>query len=95
MVDARQIAKIGLELMVEFSEYVVDHPEVDDLLPWRCYLHFQIEGNVEFNRYSREMAKQQRREEGVPVVWVWVKGLAPRQGSRLIDPVIEPPSPVA
>jgi hypothetical protein len=58
-------------------------------------VYFQIAGDEEFNQYSRGLAEQQRREEGVPVVLVRIKGLAPPQGSRLIDPVIEPTSAVA
>jgi len=33
-------------------------------------------------------------KEGVPIDLVRIKGLAPLQGSRLIDPVIEPASTV-
>jgi hypothetical protein len=83
------------ELTAEFAQYVVDHPEVDEVLPERSYLYFEVAGEEEFNRYSRELAEQQLREEGLPVVCVRVKGLAPPQGSRLIDPVIEPSPAVA
>ena len=95
MIDPIQFADKQLELAAEFAQYVVDHPEVDNLLPEKSYLYFEIEGEDEFNRYSRDFAEQERREEGVPIVWVRIKGLAPQQGSRLIDPVIEPPSAVA
>jgi hypothetical protein len=95
MMDAIQFADKQFELAAEFAQYVVDHPEVDDLLPKKSHIYFEIEGEDEFNRYSREIAKQQRREKGMPIVWVRIKGLAPQQGSRLIDPVIEPPSAVA
>jgi hypothetical protein len=39
-----------------------------------------------------ELGEKQRRGQGLPVVCVRIKGLAPPQGSRLIDPVIEPVS---
>jgi len=77
------------ELMSEFARYVVDHPEVDDVLPEHAYIFFEMEGENEFNRYSRELAENRHREDGAPIVLVRVKGLAPPQGSRLIEPVIE------
>jgi hypothetical protein len=93
--DPNQFADKQLELTAEFAQYVVDHPEVDELLPEKSYIYFQIEGEEEFNRSSRDLAERQRQEEGVPLVLVRIKGLAPPHGSRLIDPVIEPASAVA
>jgi hypothetical protein len=49
-------------------------------------------GEEEFNRYSRELAQRQQCEEGLPIVCVRIRGLAPPQGSRLIDLVIEAPA---
>jgi hypothetical protein len=95
MIEPNELADKQLELAAEFAQYVADHPEVDDLLPEKSHICFQIDGEAEFNRFSRELAERQRREEGVPVVLVRIKGLAPPQGSRLIDPVIEPDSAVA
>lgn len=95
MIDPHEFAKKQLELTVEFGKYIFDHPEVDDILPPESHVYFQIAGEEEFNRYSRELAEKQLREEGRPLVCVKVKGLAPPQGSRLIDPVIEPASTVA
>ena len=95
MMDSKQFADKQLELAAEFAQYIADHPEVDDLLPEKSHIYFQIEGEAEFNRYSRDLAERQRREEGVPIVLVRIKGLAPPHGSRLIDPVIEPASAVA
>jgi hypothetical protein len=89
MMNPHDFALKQQELTAEFAQYVVDHPEVDEALPERSYLYFEVAGEDEFNRYSRELAERQLREEGLPIVCVRVKGLAPRQGSRLIDPVIE------
>lgn len=47
-----------------------------------------MDGEPEFNRYSRELAQRRQREEGLIPVAVHVKGLAPPQGSRLIEPTI-------
>ena len=89
MIDPREFAKKQFELTVEFGKYVFAHPEVDECLPDGAFVYFEIEGEPSFSQYSRELAAKQRREEGVPVVLVHLKGLAPPQESRLIDPVIE------
>jgi hypothetical protein len=95
MMNPQDFALKQQELTAEFAQYVVDHPQVDEVLPERSYVYFEVAGEDEFNRYSRGLAEQQLREQGLPIVCVRVKGLAPRQGSRLIDPVIETPSAVA
>ena len=95
MMDPHSFERKQFELAAEFGKYVFDHPEVDEMLPDGAHVYFQIIGEEEFNQHSRELAERQRREEGVPVVLVRIKGLAPPQGSRLIEPVIEPTSALA
>jgi hypothetical protein len=95
MINPHDFAKKQMELTAEFAQYVVDHPEVDDILPPESYVYFEVAGEEEFNRYSRELADKQLREEGLPIVCVRTRGLAPPHGSRLIDPVIEPVDAVA
>jgi Family of unknown function (DUF5647) len=95
MIDPHEFAQKQLELTAEFGKYVIDHPEVDDALPPASHIYFEIAGEEEFNRYSRQLAEKQLREEGLPLVCVKIKGLVPPQRSRLIDPVIEAPSAVA
>jgi hypothetical protein len=95
MIDPRQFADKQLELAAEFARYVAEHPEVDDALPEKSQIYFQIEGEAEFNRYSRDLADRQRQEDGLPLVRVRIKGLAAKQGSRLIEPVVETGAVVA
>jgi hypothetical protein len=90
MIDAQEFERKQWELAAEFGKFVFDHPEVEEVLPEGAHVYFEIAGEPEFNQYSRELADRQRREQGVAVVLVRLKGLAPPQGSRLIDPVIEP-----
>lgn len=90
MIDSPDFSQKQFELAAEFGKFVVEHPAVAEDLPEGAFVYFEITGEAEFNRYSRELAEQQRREEGVPVVLVRVKGLVPPQGSRLIEPVIQP-----
>jgi len=90
MIEPYEFAQKQLELAGEFGKFVFEHPEVDERLPDGAFIYFEIAGEPEFSRYSRELAERHRAEEGVPVVLVRVKALAPPQGSRLIEPVIEP-----
>lgn len=90
MIDPHEFAQKQIELVGEFGKFVFEHPEVDERLPDGAFIYFEVGGESEFNRYSRELAQRHRVEEGVPVVLVRVKAIAPRQGSRLIEPVIEP-----
>jgi Family of unknown function (DUF5647) len=95
MIDEHDFTQKRLELTAEFGKFVFDHPEVDECLPNGAYIYFAIPDEPEFSQYSRELAERQQREEGAPIVCVRTKGLAPPQGSRLLDPVIEPVSAVA
>ncbi len=92
MIDPHEFTQRQFELAGEFGKFVFEHPEVDERLPEGAFIYFEIAGEPEFNRYSRELAQRQQTEEGVPVVLVRVKGLAPPQGSRLVEPVIQPVS---
>lgn len=95
MIDIHEFAQKQFELAGEFGKYVMDHPEVGDVLPEESYIFFEINGEEEFNQYSKQLAEKQLREEGRPIVCVKINGLAPAQRSRLIDPVIEPVHAVA
>lgn len=90
MIATHDFARRQMELTAEFAQYIVENPEVDERLPERSYIYFAVAGEDAFNQYSRELAMRQLREEGLPIVCVRTKGLAPPHGSRLIDPVIEP-----
>jgi hypothetical protein len=89
MIHPHDFARKQLELTAEFGKFVFDHPEVDATLPDGGYIYFEIANEPEFNQYSRDQAERRQRAEGVPLVRVRVQGLAPPQGSRLINPVIE------
>jgi hypothetical protein len=90
MIDPHDFARKQLELTAEFGKFLFDHSELEDNIPNGAYVYFEVSGETDFNRFSRELAERRKREEGVPVILVRVKGLAPPQGSRLIDPVLEP-----
>lgn len=88
MIDPDDFARRQMELTAEFAKYVLENPAVDDVLPENAYIYFEVEDQPEFNRYSRQLAERRERDEGVVAVCVRIRGLAPPQGSRLIDPQI-------
>ncbi len=73
-------------LVTEFDRYVVEHPEFAEKIPQNAQIVLQVEGDDEYNRWSRELADRQR-EPGQAVVYVKVKGLKPVK-SRLIEPEV-------
>lgn len=89
MMTAHDFEQKQFELTAEFGKYVFAHPEVDQLLPPSAHVFFQIEDDAEFNQYSLDLAERHRLKGSAPVVMVRIKGLAPPQGSRLLEPVIE------
>lgn len=73
-------------LVTEFDRYVVEHPEFAKKIPQSAQIVLQVEGDDEYNRWSRALADRQR-EPGRAVVYVKVKGLKPVK-SRLIQPEV-------
>ena len=73
-------------LLTEFDRYVVDHPEFAVKIPRNAQIVLQVEGEEEYNAWSRQIAARQR-ERDQSVVLVKVKGLKPAK-SRLIKPEI-------
>lgn len=73
-------------LVTEFDRYVVEHPEFAEKIPQSAQIVLQVEGDDEYNRWSRALADRQR-EPGQAVVYVKVKGLKPVK-SRLIQPEV-------
>ena len=90
MIDPETFARRQMELAAEFAKFVLDHPDIDSSLPEDAYIYFQVHGEPQFNEYSQQIAKRREQEEGMVSVCVRLKGLAPPQGSRLIDPQIIP-----
>jgi hypothetical protein len=64
------------ELVTEFDRYVREHPEFAERIPNDALVAMLVEGDEEFNRWSRESAKQQA-EKGQPVVYVKIKRIQP------------------
>ena len=73
-------------VVTEFDRYVAEHPEFAVNIPQNAQIVLQIEGDEEYNKWSRNLAEKQR-ERGQPVVYVKIKGLKPVK-SRLIKPEV-------
>ena len=73
-------------LVTEFDRYVIEHPEFAVKIPLNAQVILQVEGDEEYNTWSRRIAEKQR-EPGQKIVYVKVKGLKPAK-SRLIKPEV-------
>ena len=64
------------ELVTEFDRYVREHPDFAERIPQNALVAMLVEGDEEFNRWSREGAKRQS-EKGQPIIYVKVKRIRP------------------
>jgi hypothetical protein len=64
------------ELVSEFDRYVREHPEFADPIPDHALVALLMEGDEEFNEWSRQGARAQA-EVGQPIVYVKIKRLEP------------------
>lgn len=73
-------------LVAEFDRYVVERPEFAAKIPKNAQIVLQVEGDEEYNKWSRQLADKQREPDQM-VVYIKVKGLKPAK-SRLIKPEV-------
>ena len=71
------------ELSIEFSKYVLEHPEIDDLLTEETVVIFLPESDAELRDFNLKMANE-IESEGGKVVYVTLKQIAPKISSRLM-----------
>ena len=71
------------ELSVEFSKYVLEHPEVDDLLNEDTIVVFVPEFDAELKDFNLKVARE-IESDGGKVLFVKVKQMARDVSSRLI-----------
>lgn len=64
------------EMIYEFDMYVLEHPEFAENIPQGAIVALQIDGDEEFNRWSKRLAKSQA-EKGQPIVYVKIKKIKP------------------
>ena len=72
--------------VTEFDRYVMEHDEFAAEIPQNAQIVLQVEGDEEYNKWSRQLAERQKEANQI-VVCVTVKGLKPAK-SRLMKPVL-------
>lgn len=70
------------ELSMEFSKYVLEHPEMDELLTEKKMIIFLPEFDPELRDFNLNVAKEIEAKDG-KVLYVKVKQLSPKISSRL------------
>lgn len=71
------------ELSLEFSRYVLDHPELDESLKPEITIVFLPEYDPELKDFNLNMARD-LEAEGVKIVFVKVRQMSPKITSRLV-----------
>ncbi len=71
------------ELSMELSRYVLEHPEMDDILLEDKVIIFLPEFDPELKEFNLKMAKEIEAEGG-KVLYIKVKQLSPKVTSRLV-----------
>ncbi len=71
------------KLSMELSRYVLEHPEMDDILTEDKIVIFVPEFDPELREFNFKMAKEIEAEGG-KVLYVKVKQLSPKVTSRLV-----------
>ncbi len=76
------------ELSIEFSKYVLDHPEMDELFSDETIIIFLPEFDLELRDFNLKIAKE-IESEGGKVLYIKVKQMAHKVSSRLIGVEVE------
>ncbi|MDN3515530.1 MAG: hypothetical protein NG747_14170 [Candidatus Brocadia sp.] len=76
------------ELSMEFSKYVLEHPEIEELLTEEKTIVFLPEFDPELKEFNLKMAKDIEAEGG-KVLYVRIKQVFPKISSRLVGVEVE------
>jgi hypothetical protein len=71
------------ELSTEFSKYIIEHPEIDEILTEEKVIILLPEFDPELRDFNLKMAKDIEAEGG-KVLYIKVKQLSPKVTSRLV-----------
>lgn len=61
------------DLIKEFNRYVREHPDFAETIPQNAFVIMQLEGDEEFNNWSRQLVKSCTE----PVIYVRIKKIMP------------------
>lgn len=79
----RDLTALNALLIGEFNQYVFDHPGILEKIPHGAMVVLQLEGDEEYNAWSRQIAEK-GREADRPVVYFYIRKLAPPR-SRILE----------
>ena len=71
------------KLSIEFSKYVLDHPEMDELLSDETIVIFLPEFDVELRDFNLKIAEE-IQSEGGKVLYIKLRDMAHKISSRLV-----------
>ena len=84
----RELIKKNVNLGIEFSKYIFEHPELEDKVPKGAQVVLLPEYDEELSAYNLMIAEKQR-EEGQPVVYARIKKLLAPRLSRVSKAELE------
>lgn len=76
------------DLAIEFSRYILSHPELDERIPGNATIILLPEYDQELKAFNLEIARQ-IQQEGGKVIYVKIARLRPEVASRLEGVAIE------
>ena len=77
-----ELIEKNINLSIEFSKYIFEHPELEDKIPKGAQVVLLHEYDKELCSYNLMIAEKQK-EKGQPVVHVRIDKLLPQRLSRL------------
>ena len=78
----KELMEKNINLTVEFSKYIFEHPEVEEKIPKGAQVVLLPEDDKELRNFNLMIAEKQR-EEGQPVVYVRIEELLTPRLSRV------------
>ena len=67
-----EYSKLSALISSEFNRYLIEHEKIADKIPQNALVVFQIENELKFNKWSRDIS-QSNREKNQPLIFVNVK----------------------
>ena len=84
----KELIEKNMNLSIEFSKYIFEHPEVEDKIPKGAQVVLLPEDDAELSNYNMKIAKIQR-DKKQPVVFVKIKKLLAPRLSRVSKAELE------
>lgn len=72
----REMIDKNLDMMFEFTKYVLEHPEFAEKIPDNAVVIMQSEGDEAFNEWSKRLGEKQAGE-AQPIIYVMIKRMEP------------------